>query len=281
MCEMAQLKQAVRGILPTAVLVLALAAAPAPGAIIDGLQAYWGFEGNGDDGIGAVDLAAVDDGSTIGYVPGLIGQALSVPRNVGGGGSYVESSAPAGDHNIDKELTISLWYKQTVAAVGATTYLFAQPGYLGLSMYTSGSRKGFGTVDRVGAGSVFTTIPAGFEGANVWQHRVFRVSNIAHLSQEWYARATADDHGTFDAQVTLYRDPEIDGTIPVRMAWNKNPGSDYQFDEVAIWNRALSDVEIEQLFDMGKAGTPIPEPASILMLGGGLAALAARKRDRR
>lgn len=50
-------------------------------------------------------------------------------------------------------------------------------------------------------------------------------------------------------------------------------------DDVAIWNRALSQAEIQTLFSEGSAGrTPLPEPAASAILGvGGLLAMRRRR----
>ena len=248
-------------VLTTGLLALALllAASSASADLTDDLKSYWSFDGNADDGVGTVHLAAVEDGSTVSYVSGLVGQSLSVPRNDGGGGSYVESLAPAGIYDVWTDITVSIWYKQTDVVLPTNTYHFAQPDYTGLSMYTTDVEgKGYGTVDRVDAGGVFTFIPAGFEAADVWQHRVLRISDgAAHLIDQWYARETDEDHGSADSQVTLYRRPEINGTIPLRIGWNRNNNADFVYDEIAVWNRRLTDEEIEQLLDLGKAGTPL------------------------
>jgi len=62
-------------------------------------------------------------------------------------------------------------------------------------------------------------------------------------------------------------------------------------DEVGIWNRALTDEEIMQLFEMGRSGMPImdllggssvvPEPASgpLLFIGWAIAAIFSRRRN--
>ena len=54
---------------------------------------------------------------------------------------------------------------------------------------------------------------------------------------------------------------------------------DVNFDEIGIWNRALSDLELQAVYDAGLSGTPLPEPATLVVLGlGGLAVLIRRKR---
>lgn len=38
-------------------------------------------------------------------------------------------------------------------------------------------------------------------------------------------------------------------------------------DEVAVWNRGLTSTEIAEAYNLGVAGTSIPEPATVLLLG--------------
>jgi hypothetical protein len=255
-----------------AICVLVVGSAQA--AITTGLQSYWALDGNGEDSQGTVDLAAQENGATVGYVTGLVGQALSVPKTTGTG-SYMESIAAAGDYSVVHEITVSLWYKQTLAIPNGTVYQMGQPGYPELAMYTGGGDgNGVGMVDRDGAGAVSVTIPGGFEEANIWQHRVLRISNLNHVMDQWYARVTAVDHGSADSTGSIYASPDIKAADFLKIGWNKSTNSDYMFDEVAIWNRALSDTEIETVFDMGKAGMDIyenvpdpPYPPSTFLLG--------------
>lgn len=40
-------------------------------------------------------------------------------------------------------------------------------------------------------------------------------------------------------------------------------GFDGMFDEVSAWDRALSDTEVEEIFDLGAAGQPLPDPPAV------------------
>ena len=260
-------------------VVLCVLGTSAQAIITDGLQSYWALDGNGNDGQGSVNLTEVNGGSTIGYNTGLVGQAVSVPGVGVGAHSYLESVNAAGDYGVDHEITVSFWYRQTAAVPTATNYHIAQSDYLGLCAYTGGGDgNGVNGFDRDGSTAKHVTIPGGFEAANVWQHRVLRASNIDHTMSAWYATAAAADHVSADAIGSLYYSIDIDGSLKLRMAWNRGGSVDYMYDEVGIWNRKLSDTEIETLFDMGKAGVAIvPEPATMILLGLGACGLLRRK----
>ena len=232
---------------------------PDPADFMAGLQAYWGFNGNGDDGIGSVHLTEVSGGSTISYVPGLVGEAVSVPGvGVGGDHSYMEDSDPNSDYNIVHEFTISLWYKQTEDIPSGTQYHFGQDSYGELCMYTGGGDgNGVSGFDRDDAGFVSVTTTGPFEAADVWQHQVFRVSRLNHIMDTWYAQASQADHGGAYTPFSIYSSPDIKRSLPLRIAWNRSATCSYLYDEVAVWNRFLGDAEIESLFDMGKANIGI------------------------
>ena len=273
------------------VVFMFVAGTSAQAVVTTGLQSYWAFDGNGDDRQGTVDLAAQENGATIDYATGLVGRAVSVPRTTTTG-SYMESVAAAGNYGVVHEITVSVWYKQTAATPNATVYQMGQPGYPELAMYTDGGTgRGYGVIDRSNSGAVSVMIdtlvvdPEGdyhvpFEAADVWQHRVFRVSNLTHVMDQWYARATDVDHTAADVTGSIYDSLDIKADQLFKVGLNKSTNSDYMFDEVAIWNRALSDAEIETVFDMGKAGTPlVPEPATMCLLAvGGLMTIVRRRK---
>ena len=76
----------------------------------DGLQAYWQFEGNGNDSQGTVNLTEFNNGSTIVYSEdGVDGQAVLVPHDTGGGASFMGTVGAAGTiyNTTGKYITIS------------------------------------------------------------------------------------------------------------------------------------------------------------------------------
>jgi len=301
-------RQAVVMVLGVLALV-GLLASPGSAALTDGLQSYWNFDGNGNDSQGSVNLTEVDGKvpgkgihSTVSYVAGLVGQAfLTIGGGdpAGGGGdhtdSYMENTAP-GNYNVTDQVTLSYWYKQQCATSAncfpegehhpeyADTpdfhqYHFAQADTSGFISYTKFSGMGRNGISPNGKQSIYGV----FEKADVWQHRVFRVDKPGNLRDMWYARETDVDHGSADASGTLPLDIVIDGTATLKIGWTlvgSNRSIDFQYDEMAVWNRALSDAEIEVLFDLGKDGNIIPEPGTLALLGlGALGVLVRRRKE--
>ena len=78
-----------------------------------------------------------------------------------------------------------------------------------------------------------------------------------------------------------YANIEMGGDFRVGFVESKGAGRPLRVDvdEVAVWNRALSTAEIQAVFDLGAAGTALPEPSSLLLLlVGTVALLSARHR---
>lgn len=100
----------------------------------------------------------------------------------------------------------------------------------------------------------------------------------------WFARDDTAGHGgtPWSTQNISHSTIDMGGVFYVGYIEAKPSTQSFDFDEVAVWNRALSPTEIQDLFDLGKAGTALPEPSSLLLgIGGTLGMLGLRSRRRR
>jgi len=283
--------------LGVAAAVALMAAVPAQAALTSGLQGYWPFDGDGDDAAGSVNLTG--SGTTgFGSTSPIVGLYATATAQTGGTGVNSEFSGNAGNFNIDatnNEVTIAGWLRyEAGSAGGGEAKILA-----GLDSFRLNASV---DVDAIG-GQIYqytgyvntsdsTVVNSNDHGVtydlNTWYHTVLKYESDGHvefwlgdtgdadlsLVEEWdrsnYKMPNMQDHAKFFAAHWEYK--------------ATNPGGTINVDELALWNRALTDIEAQELFDMGKAGTAIiPEPSSILLLGigGTVGLLVLRSRRRR
>ena len=94
----------------------------------------------------------------------------------------------------------------------------------------------------------------------------------------YLAEASQGSVGAADASLP-YSSGINAGTAPFRIGVAPDWGmtTNTVVDEVAVWDRALSQSEIEDIFAAGKAGQTIPEPISLLLLAAGSGVLLRRR----
>ncbi len=247
----------------------------------DGLQAYWPLDGNGSDQIGNINLTASGDAGFDGFAP-LVGSAAArtfetpaVPR-----AGWLSANGHGSTFGVTNEYTISSWYRLDVVGSGGEKSAFRQlhkepPSVNAILEQT----WGWFSPD---APTTYNHRAAGNDGAqtqsnlsfgtdvDVWNHVVQRVDSAGNVTF-WHQKETDEDHGgegnPWDASFALDNYTNIDttnmvnGQILIAYYESKAGSSAGQVsaDEVAIWNRALSDPEIEQLFDNGKAGLAVTD----------------------
>ena len=127
----------------------------------------------------------------------------------------------------------------------------------------------------VGDGGATTSPPFGLAtDQDAWYHVVQRVDSSGN-AEFWHEKETSTDHSGVDDSFTLPGYSMLDtanmvnGQVLTAYYEGKGGSGQVSSDEVAIWNRALTNAEIETLFDAGKLGTAItsiPEPSSLLLL---------------
>lgn len=248
------------------------------------LQSYWNFDRPGyyDDVIGDVDLRErAGYGANIGNTTtdAIVGYSL---KNSADSDAWLRSDEPMGTFNLDRELTIAYWLRMNLTGSGKRAQVHRggddpenSPGnYAMFSEYTS---QGAGAPNDI----IFAIMYGLQSGISTYQHRYVYT---ALTSDEWHYVVLRIPSSANNCNMNVGNVGDADLTQVDTWNWwggsytgmdvdhfkdnylivgAVGAGADacvYMMDELAIWNRCLSDVEIEYLFELGKAGTPIQEP---------------------
>lgn len=266
----------------TPLLLVASAALSHGAAIHSGLLSYWDFEGNYNDTAGSIagNANTVDDNGTAG---------ANVTNSAGGPlGNYgtFDRSGAAGSDNVvtipksadtiaaGESLTVSAWFRVDAFDGGNWQALIAhgESDDWRIARQNGGDTLAYagGTGD-IGGG------PAINDGG--WHH-VLAISENGVSTRLWLDGALV----TTGNAPTLIDDTRATDLI---IGGNQQPGGDLRswnggIDDVAIWNRPLTDSEIGLLYSSGQSGVPlssvVPEPTTGLLGLLGLAFLARRRR---
>ena len=213
-----------------------------------GLVHWWPAEGSAEDVVGNSD-GSMRNGAT--FADGFIGQAFSFD----GTGDYVH--IPDSPELDAESMTLSAWVKLDRHIAGQYNFasrFFLVPGseQLGdmsweLGVHNSGLNafvsSGCGAIDRVLAPPKHLT-------TGVWQHVAFvadGVGNMASLYLDGEPLWVTDIEGFCGTSDTVL---QIGDGRP-------GLGIDGLIDEFAMFDRALSDAEIKDLFVAGTAGLPV------------------------
>lgn len=248
--------------------VLSLSPAVAQADLLTDLQGYWQFNSDGTDSSGMGRDLSVFGGPT--YGTGLFGNAINFT------GSVTQfAQRPSNDTVFDvggDDFTIQVWV-DFQSLVGEQT-LFEK--------FTGGAGPGY-TLTKLSGNQIqffaqgYTALTSGAAALNTtdWQQIIMRRSgddlNIFLNNMSIVSNTVA---GSVNPSTNPLLIGERDGSqgFPVNGL----------VDEVAFWNRGLSDLEIEQLYNNGNGFdlTSIPEPSaiSVLTMLGIFAAGRRRKR---
>ena len=265
------------------------------GQLANGLQSYWPLDGTGDDQIGSVNLSASGNAGFDNANP-LAGSAAAQTTETAGNfrAGWVSAMGHGSTFNVTNEYTISSWYRLDTQGSGGEKSSFRQLHFEPVNASTAGLEQSWGWFSpdtattynaRVvtNAGATTQNNMSFGTSAGVWNHVVQRLDAAGNLTF-WHEAATATDHSGADNATAIDGYTEMDTTNMVNgqilTAYYETKGGSGQVssDEVAIWNRALSNTEIEQLFDNGKSGIALPEPGSLLLLTFGAVLCLLRKR---
>jgi hypothetical protein len=261
-------------LLTSLLLLYSSGVAGAVEGLTDGLVAYWPLDGSAEEQIQALDLQP--DAVQTTFAPGLVGEALQTREgNKTHGGLYLRR-ADALQLDGLREFTLSAWYRiDALGGTGEKSAVRHAGGALG--WYNPDNNSGFHFItqyrrhdsddpQRAALGAFISTRVGG------WYHVVQRVDPQGHHTA-WHTGRKSLGHARgavagqqLDEFKSLAASSEQAGQ-PLVLAWHETKtdkgGGRVCADEIALWNRALSDDEIQWLFQLGRAGHAVTSPVTI------------------
>jgi hypothetical protein len=226
----------------------------------DGLVSWWRAEGN------AADQTAANSGSLnggLGFAPGLVGQAFNFTND--GQGVSIPASASL-NVGTNAGFTIEGW----INPVDATTPYplmewWGADGFelvAGVHFWVSGAYAGAGgpgalyfSLDGRGDPAAVVATPPGIVASNTWQH----VAAVYRASDPVFPSVTLYLDGVVVASQSMLPTTKARTQFPVYLGMR--PGRNYfrgLLDEFALFNRALSALEIQSIHRARAAGMCLP-----------------------
>lgn len=237
----------------------------------NGLVGHWTFDGSGYDDSPNHNTLTLQGG--LGYrAAGLLGNALEFPLDLN---QFAIRSADDATYDFGTgNFTLQVWAnfrtlsgEQTLFEkfVGAGGPGWTVTKVTGNAIQFYGNASPFPAIQvQTAANSVSTT--------NIWHQVVVRRNGSAF---NIFLDGTSAATGSSTRSISDTTNPLMVGRRDGSQGYPMDGG----IDELAIWNRALSNTEISQLYN-GGAGLIIPEPSSLLLVASGCVALSCGLRRR-
>ncbi len=250
-------------------LLCALWATTLRASLVDNLLGYWQFNGDGSDSSPNNRDLTISGGA--GFAAGLLGSALDLHHN------NSQYAALTSDNAVfdfgTSDFTIQVWVNYNTSAYEQTLIEKFTGGGGPDWTLTSFPTPGVTSQFFVHGGPVLDgSYPL---TSGMWHHVVARRSgSLLELYNDVSLAATGSRSGA----LTATSNPLLIGKR------NDGDGRDFslngRLDEIAIWNRALSNSELIALYN-GGAGAIVPEPSTLVLLGLGTLMAACSRFARR
>jgi hypothetical protein len=266
-----------------AICLLSLLSSSAYAALNDGLVSYWPFDGNLQDVLGVNNGTLVGANTTPTYSPSKFGQGIDLD----GVDQYVNvGNSPTLDMDVNGagaktgHVSISAWFRvdafnkdwQALVAKGeGQAFRIARRANTQGIAYAGGSGEGAGLSPAVSDGAFHHVVA-------ISEHQVSTRLWVDGMLVSTGGAPTIVNNGN-GAQPNPVNPPLWIGANP--QAHTPNRTWNGPIDDLAIWNRPLTESEVSAIFSSGRSlGQLIPEPSTFMLLGAGLGSLFALRRRR-
>jgi hypothetical protein len=215
----------------------------------DGLVAYYPFNGDANDASGKGNNGIIYNAT---FVQGISGSGLQFTGNLD---SYVEVP-DNGTLSPSQAVTVSLWAKKITPSPAYSSLIYkaaSEPiGWCGDRQYTLWTTSSQGlhltSTPEGSTSQIYTTSPAGLYVEGQFFHVVGVVDASNHIMKIYVNGIEVQEYPYSGDQIRS-------GNYPLRIGGHFHyMGDQFNFggiiDEVRIYNRALSDSEVQQLYGM-------------------------------
>jgi hypothetical protein len=247
-------------------VAVVLFAAPSHAALLEDLVGYWRFdEGTGttvEDHSGEANTATFQGSPAPTWSPDTVVGPYSVDLN--GSTAYLSVADDTElDFDATTDVTIQAWVKRSALGDIHTIVDKRDALHDGYYFFFAGSGNGLG----FSLNNVLVYSSSGIGDTTNWHHVAIVADRDA--GAQMYIDGSPDGD-----PVDISSAGDLDTTYDLFIGRKTYEDARYypgNLDEVAIWNVALSAEQIENLYDLGLAGEPIPAPVSVLaFIFGGL-----------
>ncbi len=221
-------------------------------SLAQGLISYWKLDGDSNDAINSNN----GTDTNVSYISGKIGQSASF------NGTTSKILIPGKVANSSQG-TISCWVKFN--SLGNTEYIYGYGGDSNQALFgiqtfdVGGGNFRFWIAARDAAASFLNLVHGSTNlTTGVWYHVVFQSNGILYTMYvngvaETLTVFTGLNDGKWNDIVTTTNDYTSIGTLVINADMGNTYLVDATIDEVAVWDRELTEGEVTQLYNNGKA----------------------------